>query len=84
MQNDTITSRALTMAEEFLAGARIELLEMAHEDLDQLRDSAAELRAAATNRSTSGRSAEHVAYVALATAFNEALAKRNGGPRARR
>jgi hypothetical protein len=81
MQRDAITSRALQLAEEFLAGARVELLELAHDDLDQLRASAAELRTATSDHTTTGRSTEHVAYVALATAFNQALARRNGRAR---
>ncbi len=76
MEHDVVTERALRLAEEFLAVARTEVIELAHDDIDQLRASASALRAAAGDRSTSGRGAERVAYVVLATAFNEVLASR--------
>jgi hypothetical protein len=76
MNHDVITERALRLAEEFLAGARTEVLELANDDIDKLRASASALRAAAGDRSTPGKGAEHVAYVVLATAFNEVLASR--------
>lgn len=83
MQHDTITARALRLAEEFLAESRVELLELAHNDLDEMRSSAAELRALAADRAANARSTEHVAYVAVAAAFNDTLAKRDGRMRAR-
>lgn len=77
MSRDPVFSRALLLAEEFLATARGEILELAAGDLDELRASAAALRSAAGDRSTAPKSAEHIAYVVVASAFNQALARRD-------
>lgn len=77
MSRDPVVSRALVLAEQFLATARGEILELAADDLDQLRASATELRSAASDRSAAGRSAEHVAYLVVASAFNQLLAARD-------
>lgn len=74
---DHITERALRLAEDFLASARTEILELADDDLDRLHGSAAALKAAAADRSTPRKTTEHVAYSVVASAFNEALASRN-------
>jgi hypothetical protein len=76
MNPDPIYSRALLLAEEFLATARVEVMQLADDDLDQLRASAAALRSAAAERSSAAKGAEHIAYVVVASAFNQALAAR--------
>lgn len=77
MSRDPVFSRALQLAEEFLASARGEVLELAADDLDQLRITATALRSAAADRSAASRGAERIAYVVVASAFNKVLAGRD-------
>jgi hypothetical protein len=77
MTSDPVLTRALLLAEEFLAAARVEILELAAGDLDHLRASATALRSAAADRSTAGRSAEQIAYLIVASTFNQVLAARD-------
>ena len=79
MSPDPVYSRALLLAEQFLAKARLEILELAEDDLDQLRASATALKASAADRTMPGRGAEHIAYLVVASAFNEALSVRRHG-----
>ena len=77
MSRDPVFSRALVMADEFLASARGEIIELAGDDLEQLRATAAALRSGAADRSSGARSAEHIAYLVVASAFNQLLAARD-------
>jgi hypothetical protein len=74
MNPDPVYGRALLLAEEFLAAARGEVLQLAADDLDQLRASADALRSAPGERSTAARS---IAYVVVASAFNQVLTARD-------
>lgn len=76
--SDEITNRALALAEEFLSHARPLILELAQDDLRQLRDAATELKVAGEGR---GKSSEHVAYTLVASAFNELLGPQRLRPR---
>lgn len=76
MNSEVIVSRALLLAEEFLARAQSEVLDLAEHDLDRLRDSATALRTAASDRSSEAKTAERVAYLVIASAFNQLLAAR--------
>lgn len=76
MSGDPVFSRAVLLAEEFLSNARDEILELAAGDLDQLRATGSALRTAAADRSTAARTAEHIAYVVVASAFNQVLSAR--------
>lgn len=77
MSRDPVFSRALLLADEFLASARGEIIALAGDDLEQLRATAAALRSGAADRSTVSRSAENVAYLVVASAFNQLLAERD-------
>ncbi len=75
--NDPVFSRALLLADDFLASARGEIMELAGGDLERLRATAAALRATAADRTTGARGAEHIAYLIVASAFNQLLAARD-------
>lgn len=77
---DRISAQAMRLADDFLASARRAILELSEGDLDQLHRAAVALRANATDRSTPEKSCEHVAYALVASAFNEALGRRNHRP----
>ena len=77
MSHDPVYSRALLLAEQFLTSSRSEILELAEDDLDQLRAVATELRSAAADRSSAPKGPEHIAYLIVASAFNHALAARD-------
>ena len=76
VQVGSITDEARRLAEQFLDGARGEIVDLAQADLEVLRAAANELRAAASDRSKGGRSADQVAFTLVASAFNQALASR--------
>ena len=77
ISRDPVFSRALLLAEEFLSSARLEILDLAGDDLEHLRATASALRSQAADRSMGSRSAEHVAYLIVASAFNRLLAARD-------
>lgn len=77
MSRDPVYSRALLLAEEFLAAARLKILETAGDDLEQLRAAGAALRSEATDRSAGAKSAERIAYLVVASAFNQLLGARD-------
>ena len=76
MSTDPVLDRALLLAEDFLSSARDEMLELAAGDLAQLHAAATALRDAAGDRSTGPRSAEQIAYLVVASAFNRVLLSR--------
>lgn len=76
MQTGSVTDQARRLAEQFLEGARAEIMDLAQADLEVLRSAANELRAAASDRAKGGRSADQVAFALVASAFNQALANR--------
>ncbi len=80
VHNDQISDTALRLADDFLHQARQQILDLAHDDLEQLRTSATALRAAATDRSSQRKSSEQIAYALVASAFNEALTNRTATP----
>lgn len=76
VSTDAVLHRALVLAEDFLSTARDEMLELAAGDLAQLHATATALREAAADRSTGPRSAERIAYLVVASAFNRVLQAR--------
>ena len=74
MNSEVIVSRALLLADEFLARAQSEVLDLGERDLDRLRESATALRTAASDRSSEAKTVERVAYLVVASAFNQLLA----------
>ena len=80
VDNDQISDVALGLADAFLHQARQQILELAHDDLEKLRTSAAALRDAATDRSSQRKSSEQIAYALVASAFNEVLTNRTATP----
>lgn len=77
MSPDPVQDRALLLADEFLATARIDIAELADDDLDHLRAAATALRSAAADRSRPDKGREQIAYVVVAAAFNQVLAARD-------
>lgn len=78
METDPIVARALQMAHGFLKNGRPELMELAQDDLEKLRASASSLKAAAVEHTGTSKGADQIAYVLVASAFNQVLGARRG------